>query len=142
MPKKKNDTTRKMSPRAAMPMHERTGDVERPTMLGLTLLPSGHIISTELIEDITIGRQIPSTSALSHIDLSSFKAHQSGVSRLHARIILKQKGIAIQDLGSTNGTYINGYKLQPFVDMRLEHGDMLEVGKMKFKVSFLAKASV
>ncbi|MEL6272565.1 MAG: hypothetical protein AAFR22_22360, partial [Chloroflexota bacterium] len=62
-----------MTPRAALPIHERKGhDDVMPTMLGLTLVPSGHIVSTELIEDITIGRKIHSTSALAHIDLTPF----------------------------------------------------------------------
>ncbi|MEL6149069.1 MAG: FHA domain-containing protein, partial [Chloroflexota bacterium] len=77
-----------------------------------------------------------------HIDLTPFGAQDKGVSRLHVRISLHPGGVAIQDLGSTNGTFINEYRLLRFTRVNLQHGDALEIGQMKFKVSFLAPAGV
>lgn len=144
MPKSKRTVqTKKMAPRAALPIHDRKSkDSTTPTRLALTLMPSGHIVMTELVEDITIGRKMQNTSALAHIDLTPYGAHDRGVSRLHVRISLHANGVAIQDLGSTNGTFINEYRLVAFTKVDLQDGDLLEIGEMAFRVSFVANAAV
>jgi pSer/pThr/pTyr-binding forkhead associated (FHA) protein len=56
-----------------------------------------------------------------------------GVSRRHARIVREPDGtFTIEDLGSTNGTYVN----QELVDGRvhLERGDIVQVGGVLFEV--------
>ena len=51
----------------------------------------------------------------------SIVIEHSSVSRVHCRFIEKDAGIAIMDLNSTNGTYLNG--------MRLKEGEMIEIVK-------------
>jgi len=50
------------------------------------------------------------------------------VSRKHAKIITDDHGVSIQDLGSTNGTFVNGEKI---TKRGLRHGDTILVGKHK-----------
>jgi pSer/pThr/pTyr-binding forkhead associated (FHA) protein len=38
------------------------------------------------------------------------------------------------DLGSANGTYINGKRLEPNVEQVLNHGDIIALGKLKLQV--------
>ena len=40
------------------------------------------------------------------------RLHESGLSREHARLLPAAEGIQLQDLGSTNGSFINGRRLQ------------------------------
>ena len=38
------------------------------------------------------------------------------------------------DLGSSNGTYLNGRRLNPHVEEPLKHGDIVAVGKLKIQI--------
>jgi pSer/pThr/pTyr-binding forkhead associated (FHA) protein len=53
------------------------------------------------------------------------------VSRKHARITLQQDQIWIEDLGSTNGTFVNGEKIKR---ARLKEGDRVLIGTSILKV--------
>jgi len=53
------------------------------------------------------------------------------VSRKHARIIMQQDQIWIEDLGSTNGTFVNGEKIKR---SRLKEGDRILIGTSILKV--------
>ena len=49
-----------------------------------------------------------------------------GVSRSHARVLPKNGGVIVQDLGSSNGTYVNGERISGPVE--LGTGDELQLG--------------
>ncbi len=53
------------------------------------------------------------------------------VSRKHARITMQQDQIWIEDLGSTNGTFVNGEKIKK---ARLKEGDRVLIGTSILKV--------
>ncbi len=57
------------------------------------------------------------------------------VSRSHAKFMTHEGAIFAEDLGSTNGTYINGERIKPFVRIRLADGDCLCLGVEEFTVS-------
>lgn len=50
------------------------------------------------------------------------------VSRTHARIIYKNEEYQVEDLGSTNGVYVNGIKVEGCV---LRQNDIIEIGGVK-----------
>jgi pSer/pThr/pTyr-binding forkhead associated (FHA) protein len=50
------------------------------------------------------------------------------VSRKHARIIYRNEEYQIEDLGSTNGVYVNGIKVEKCI---LREHDMIETGGVK-----------
>lgn len=52
------------------------------------------------------------------------------VSRIHAKISREVDGIYIEDLNSTNGTYKNGLRMQPYEKRKLEEGDEIKIGKI------------
>lgn len=54
----------------------------------------------------------------------------ASVSRMHARITRTKEEIYVEDLNSTNGTYKNGLRLQPYEKRRLEKGDEIRLGKV------------
>jgi len=53
------------------------------------------------------------------------------VSRKHAKIITTDQNVVIQDLGSTNGTFVNGEKIKK---ARLKEGDRILVGTSILKL--------
>lgn len=65
------------------------------------------------------------------LDLTPFGGLNKGVSRRHAVIVATGDRLEIIDLKSTNGTFINGQRLQPFKSYRLRHGDELIMGEVR-----------
>jgi EAL domain-containing protein (putative c-di-GMP-specific phosphodiesterase class I) len=54
------------------------------------------------------------------------------VSREHAELTVVEDGLLLRDLGSTNGTYVNGTRAaQPCT---VHHGDLLQFGQVVFRV--------
>lgn len=54
------------------------------------------------------------------------------VSRLHARILEQEGNLFLEDLNSTNGTYKNGLRLQPYEKRQLENGDEIRIGRLEY----------
>ena len=55
------------------------------------------------------------------------------VSRKHCSITFDGKSVIVKDLGSTNGTYVDG---QPVNELVLEPDNRLQIGKMVLKIDF------
>lgn len=53
-------------------------------------------------------------------------------SRLHARILEENGCIYLEDLNSTNGTFKNGLRMQPYEKRRLEKDDELRFGREEY----------
>lgn len=70
------------------------------------------------------------------IDLVPYGAARLGVSRRHARIFLSSDAWMIEDLGSTNGSYLNRRLMSPNTPHIIRHGDELVFGKMLVQVFF------
>ncbi|MBQ8231342.1 MAG: FHA domain-containing protein [Lachnospiraceae bacterium] len=54
----------------------------------------------------------------------------SSVSRMHARITKEKDSFYLEDLNSTNGTWKNGLRLQPYEKRKLEKEDEIKLGKV------------
>jgi pSer/pThr/pTyr-binding forkhead associated (FHA) protein len=64
----------------------------------------------------------------------------SQVSRRHCQFVQQNGGLTLTDLGSSNGTLVNGERL---TDSRtLGHGDEVEVGNVKFRVEKLEETAI
>jgi hypothetical protein len=78
------------------------------------------------------GENIPET----YLDLSRFDAREYGVSRHHARILRKDTLVYVVDMGSKNGTWLNGRRLLVNVERLLRDGDELQLGRLKLIVRY------
>lgn len=107
---------------------------QNPTWISLHLLDSGQILPVSDRAEFTMGRVSENQPIMPDIDLSPFKAFDHGVSRLHAVIRNNSGNIVIMDLGSSNGTYINGTRIVPNIEQPLRHGDIVALGKLKMQV--------
>jgi pSer/pThr/pTyr-binding forkhead associated (FHA) protein len=69
------------------------------------------------------------------IDVSFFPSSHT-VSRIHANILVDNNNYLIEDLESTNGTYLNHSRLTPLIPRQLNPGDRIDLGKDK-QVTFI-----
>jgi hypothetical protein len=85
-------------------------------------------------ERIVLGRVDHENQASPFINLSHFEALDLGVSRIHAVIDYGSDVPTLSDLGSTNGTYLNGRKLAPHEAHILRYGDEIRLARLKIYV--------
>jgi pSer/pThr/pTyr-binding forkhead associated (FHA) protein len=74
-----------------------------------------------LVDEVRIGR-----STNSNIVLSDTYGSQQ-----HARVFDSKGSFYVEDLGSTNGTYVNGRKISYPLELRV--GDRIKIGKTVFE---------
>jgi len=63
----------------------------------------------------------------------------SKVSNIHAIIDVSDKGIAIKDLNTTNGTIVNSKRIAPNVEIQIHANDTLQFGDSEFVVVYSEK---
>ncbi len=102
--------------------------------ISLHLMDSGKILPLASRNEFTLGRLSEGQPIMPDIDLTPYQAYASGVSRLHAVVKRDANRVVVMDLGSSNGTYVNGRRINPHVEEPLSHGDILALGKLKIQV--------
>lgn len=102
--------------------------------ISLHLMDSGKILPLASRNEFTLGRLSEGQPIMPDIDLTPYQAYASGVSRLHAVVKRDADRVLVMDLGSSNGTYVNGRRINPHVEESLNHGDILALGKLKIQV--------
>ena len=97
----------------------------------------------EILPDrvIHIGRIDPSLDVFPEVDLTTHTPAKS-ISRRHARIVTKDDTVYVEDLGSINGTYLNGRVLNAYLPEPLSDGDILQLGELLIEVEFQAQATL
>ncbi len=84
-----------------------------------------------------IGRKDLQNNAMSlHIDLTDYNGQRQGVSRQHARIDARSLPPVLMDLGSYNGTYVNGVKLNADQPYPLESSDEIRLGRLIVRIYY------
>jgi len=83
--------------------------------------------------EYTMGRLSEGQPILPDVDLMPYQAYAAGVSRLHAVIKRMEGHVYIMDLGSSNGTYLNGRRINPHTEEVIRHGDVFALGKLKIQ---------
>ncbi len=119
-----------VEPRTVQMMTTRMG--AQPAVQGpqLFIATSGVALSIPVIDVVMIGRQNPMSQQMPDIDLEPFGGGSAGVSRQHACLLHKSEGWFIEDLQSTNGTFVNEVRLLPKRPVRLRSGDLVRFGQM------------
>jgi pSer/pThr/pTyr-binding forkhead associated (FHA) protein len=103
----------------------RAGTAATPAQLRLKVVEGDTKGKTyDLGDELTVGRAAGCQVAL---------ADDTFVSQLHARLFRKEGRYFVEDLGSTNGTFLN--RKQVSAPVALRRGDRLQVGKTVFEVA-------
>ncbi len=82
--------------------------------------PDGELLVLVDLPIITIGKKRGEVTVCFD-DLS--------VSRLHARVLQEGGDVYLEDMNSTNGTFKNGLRLNPYERRKLEEGDEIQIGR-------------
>lgn len=100
------------------------------------IIERGVSVGTEFVlttAESYIGRWDADNGIFPDIDLDAHDP-EAKVSRKHARITQEDGKFSVEDLGSTNGTFVNrGRRLLPGVKHLLNDGDEIIVGKTFFR---------
>lgn len=90
------------------------------------------LLAVPTTQYLIVGRHVEGNQA-PDVDLAPFHGLEKGVSRYHLRIT-RDILLFISDLGSTNGTFLNGQRLFAHSDCPLNDGDDLWLGHLKIRV--------
>lgn len=103
-------------------------------LVSLYLSDSGQAIPLRGKIEFTLGRGTSGGLVTPDIDLNKYQALANGVSRMHASVKFVDNKIYIVDLGSSNGTRVNGKKVSPESAKQLHNGDFVALGKLKMQI--------
>ena len=109
-----------------------------PLRLVLKVPDTAQMISVPLADRLVIGRGDNGRNP--DIDLTQLDGVRFGISRSHAAITYDETQLYVEDLNSTNGTRINGYRLDSGRTYRLRNGDELELGRLRLVVQLVRPA--
>lgn len=101
-------------------VEEKTQGSSQPHRL---LTPEGKLLKSLDRQSLSIGKK------KEEVDLV---LKDASVSRVHARITNEDGSVYLEDLNSTNGTFQNGLRMQPYEKKKLEEGDEVKFGKVVF----------
>lgn len=83
---------------------------------------------------VIIGRSDARSGHRLDLDLSFYGEAAQSVSRQHARLVVHKGQLYIEDLDSTNGTYLSGQRLRPGTLQAVRSNDMLHLGEVMVTV--------
>lgn len=105
--------------------------------LRATVINNGRRIKLPLQVPILIGRSDSARAFYPDLDLSNDNGYESGVSRRHARISVNALEAYVEDLESSNGTFVNNQQLTPRTPHRIKAGDELRLGSLIIRIELI-----
>lgn len=116
-------------------------DLRQELIVRRTKLPTGSIALYVMGEKLpllvegkgqptVLGRQAQGGQVAGMVDLTKYQAHLLGVSRQHAAINFADGNFTIEDLKSSNGTWVNENRLAPNQPRPLRNGDVIRLGQL------------
>ncbi|NPC68547.1 MULTISPECIES: FHA domain-containing protein [Corallococcus] len=101
--------------------------------------PPSRAASLTCLTGLDVGRCHALAEACTDIgrgDGAALRLRDRAVSRMHARIRREDSGFLLEDLGTPNGVFLNGVRLE--ASARLADGDVVELGRslLRFQAAF------
>ncbi len=93
----------------------------------MDLILVGMVDNSELRYPLAEGAHV-----IGRADDAGVKLAQPSISRRHAEIVVNGREVLLRDLGSHNGTKLNGAKVE--ADISVHIGDVIEVANISFRV--------
>jgi len=116
------------------------GDAVSPTSNPIVIYVTtddSNPIAVERRAEVVLGRIDPNNPEEGvDVDLELYAAQEYGVSRKHAILHASSNPPSLVDLGSYNGTFINGEKLVPQQAYQLHSSDEIRLGRLILRVYY------
>jgi pSer/pThr/pTyr-binding forkhead associated (FHA) protein len=93
-------------------------------------------VTIEPAQRIIFGRSDNNSTYLPDVDFAPYGALEKGVSRQHAALEINEDTLMLLDVGSSNGTFLNGQRLLPNQPRVLRDGDEVRLGKLITHIYF------
>lgn len=118
------------------PPHPNVGasSCSKESVLALIVLSTGQRLTIDLRNEILIGREDRAKTVRPDIDLSLYGGKDAGVSRRHALLSMNSETYMVEDIGSANGTFLNGQRVPPHQPISISNGDELSFGTLLVRV--------
>ena len=98
------------------------------------VLNTGRKVLLSADREILVGRLDAAHGIFPELDMTTDGGLEQGVSRRHARIYTREGTCFVEDLDSTNGTFLNEERITPYLPYAFRDGDLLMFGTMRLKV--------
>ncbi len=109
-------------------------DVETGGAKLILTSPEGNTLDIPAKDEVVIGREDPIREVFPDVDLTALGGMEKGVSRKHAVIRHAGTDYTVEDMGSTNGTFINKKRIPPHAPEAIKPGDEVRFGKLSLSV--------
>lgn len=100
------------------------------------LKPDTPTLGIRIVGDVVFGVTRPG-AWMPDLDLAPYGGLEKGISRRHAMLRPTADRLILIDLQSTNGTHVNGMKINAGVPKHLEDNDTITLGALSFTVSMM-----
>ena len=100
------------------------------------LMVGNQSVAIPLKKEVVLGR-VDVGGSNPDVDLTQYGGtSEAGVSRGHAKIIWQGRWV-IEDMNSTNGTFLRGQRLFPGTQTPINNGEVFQIGKLE--ITFFAQ---
>ncbi len=100
----------------------------------LQVLPYGPTVQVPNTGEVVFGRGSTGLPGGGFLNLEPVGGLMAGVSRRHARLFEHQGQLYLEDLGSTNGSYVNDKRLRPYEPIPVRPGDIISLGLLRMRL--------
>ena len=94
-----------------------------------------RLMTVDFKRAVILGRQ-PDDPSAQALNLSSYGAYDLGVSRQHCMLRRDENRLIVTDLGSANGTRLDGRRLEPHTNYVVAHGVQLHLSGLRMTICF------
>ena len=94
-------------------------------------VPAGRTVYRLVLEDREIVLR-PGENVLGRVEEGVVWLESPSISRRHARILIEEGEVVLEDLASKNGTFVRGERIS--VPTRLADGDVFRLGRVSMKL--------
>ena len=98
--------------------------------LRIKVQPTGRQVQLPPTAEVHIGRLDAAHGIFPDLDLTPDGGLEGGVSRHHCKIHQREFTYLVEDVGSANGTFLNGQRLTPYLPHVLKDEDELQLGSI------------